>query len=197
LLWSYNLVMNSIRVLIGNFVVIFYRLLVELKIRPFLYINITKFWNRGLYVDYDTIKELETKSDFTITFTNNEYDKTKTSLLNIAKFLSKRHKVFVYEYSPEAGGGAENDVLQLISSIPFRPALNFIGTVISEAVIAEIIHQAVEKWKINNKSEPKFVIRRVVDEMQVVYVFDSLSADIAIEASKTIHSVLGLELQKW
>lgn len=160
----------------------------KIGIAPFIFISVPNMYEKGVSPDFGLIKKYESESDITITYSHFEPDDAKESFQQLAKLLSKKHKVLLYEVAVEAGGGgADAEVIGFIYQ-QFQPVIIVISSLalnVASNAIYDLI-KSIYRRKHNPIIKDQFTIQHTSKGVRYNYVFDNLDADIAIEASKII-----------
>ena len=164
------------------------KIMYSLKITNYIYISVPEIYNKGYDPNFDLIKKLTEESELTIAYPHFVSQAKKKLLKNLAGELSKnKNRVVVYEISAEAGGGPEVTTAGFIYQ-QFQPiiyiALSLLINVSSNFVY-DLIKKIYEK-KNNPVVKSQFTISCKVNNVRYNYVFDNLSAEEALTASRLI-----------
>jgi len=163
------------------------------KINHYLFLKgITNF---GIYPmenwnDTELINNFERKAEIIIInpLWNLDKEQPRRKLFRqFSKELSKQRKVFLHEASIEAGGGGSPSEAAFIYQ-HFQPIIEFVG-IISLNLFSNYLYDVLKKLysdKYSSITKSQFTIKRNINQIRYHYVFDGLTADQAIEASKLI-----------
>lgn len=167
------------------------RFLVKIRLKKYVFISDAEVWEKNFGIHHDHLQNLRQNSDVFISYTNYEEKRTKKSLHDVAKLLSNKYRVTVYECIPEIGGGGEGAIAESITSLlRYRPVIDFVVLSALSGIIGQGSYDAIKKvFKKNKRNVYRAVIRKTINNLKLNFIFDGLTPKEAIKAYKLIDKV--------